>query len=196
MSFLDVVRAAHPGIRKPKLLIANAIKLVSSQRSLEARLHLRRICSLSCLCLDEPRMSFSPVNFGSHRTDDPLSPMFDVIAPIQSYLSYVSRGLDVLTSDSSVSRFLSLEQSFGNSGLSDIYSPWDSVNHFDRSQIRKNLDPIGTSGDVGLQDNTPGEDAPLQPFRVPKPGKRHSHLLGEEELSESASRLIAGCSKE
>ena len=91
MSFLDVVRAAHPGIQQPKLLIADAVEFVSSQTSLEARPHLLRIFHLSCLCLDEPRMSFTSVKFGSHRTDDPLSPMFDVIAPIQSYLSYVRR---------------------------------------------------------------------------------------------------------
>ena len=196
MSFLNVIRAAHPGIQQPKLLIADAIELVSSQRSLEARPHLRRMFRLSSLCLDEPRRSFTPVKFGSHRTDNPLSPMFGVIAPIRSYLRYVSRGLDVLTSDSSVSRLLPLEQSFGNSGLSDVYSPWNSVNHFDRAQIRENLEPTSTSGDAGLQDDAPGEDAPLQLFRVPKPGKRHSHLLCGEELSESASRLIVGCSKD
>ena len=114
MSFLDVIRAAHLGIQQSNLLIADAIEFVSNQGYLEARPHLRRIFHLSCLCLDELRMSFAPVKFGSHRTDDPLSPMFDVIAPIQSYLSFVSRRLDVLTSDLSVSQFLALEQSFGN----------------------------------------------------------------------------------
>ena len=87
MSFLDVVRAAHPGIQQPKLFIADAVEFVSSKASLVARPHLRRIFRFSCLCLDEPRMSFTPVKFGSHRTDDPISPMFDVIATIQSYLS-------------------------------------------------------------------------------------------------------------
>ena len=117
----------HRGIQQPKLFFADVIELISSQESLGARPHLRRVFRLSCLCLDEPRMSFAPVKFGSHRTDDPLSPMFDVIAPIQSYLTYVTHGLDVLTSDSSLSRLLPLEQSFGDAGLSDIYSPWDSV---------------------------------------------------------------------
>ena len=123
MSFLDVLRQQHPEIQHPKLLIADVIDFISSEESLGARPHLRRIFPSSCLCLDEPRMSFAPVKIGSHRTDDPVSPMFDVIAPIQSYLGYVTHGLDVLTSDSSVSRFLPLEHSFGNSGLTDIYSP-------------------------------------------------------------------------
>ena len=145
MSFLDVIGSTHRGIQQPKLFFADVFELISSQESLGARPHLRRIFRLSCQCLDEPRMSFSPVKFGSHRTDDPLSPMFDVIAPIQSYLSYVTHGLDVLTSDSSVSRLLPLEQSFGDAGLSDIYSPWDSVDNFRRAQIREKLEPKGTS---------------------------------------------------
>ena len=141
-------------------------------------------------------MSFTPVKFGSHRTDDPLSSMFDVIAPIQSFLGYVGHGLDVFTSDSSVSRFLPLEQSFSNAGLSDVFSPWDSVDHFGRDQIRENLEPKEASNESGQQVNASEEEAPMQPFQIPKPGKRHSHLLTEEELSESASRLVADCSKD
>ena len=160
-----------------------------------SRPHLRRIFRLSCLCLDEPRMSFTPVKFGSHRTDDPLSTMFDVIAPIQSFLGYVGHGLDVLTSDASVSRFLPLEQSFGNSGLSDLYSPWDSVDHFGKTQSRENLESKEAGSQSGPQGNSAAEEIPMQSFPVPKPGKRHSHLLSGEELTESASRLVAGSSK-
>ena len=196
MSFLDVIRSSHPDIQQPKLLITDVIEFVSGQEALVARYHLRRIFRLSCLCLDEPRMSFNPVRFGSHRTDNPLSSMFDVIAPIQFFLGYVGNGLDVLTSDSSVSRFLPLEQSFGNAGLSDVYSPWDSVDHFGWAQIKENLEPKGTSNESGAQVNVPEEEAPMQPFQIPKPGKRQGHLLSEEELSESASRLVAGCSKD
>ena len=195
MSFLDVIRSTHPEIQQPKLLIADVIEFVSSQESLAARPHLLRIFRLSCLCLDEPRMSFTPVRFASHRTDDPLSSMFDVIAPIQSFLDYVGHGLDVLTSDSSVSRFLLLEQSFGTTGLSDVYSPWDSVGHFGRAQIRQSLEPRGASDESGPPVSMTEENVPLQPFHVPKPGKRRSHLLSGEELTESASRLVASCSK-
>ena len=193
--FLDIIRSSHPDIRQPKLLIADVIHFVSSQESLASRPHLRRIFRLSCLCLDEPRMSFTPVKFGSHRTDDPLSTMFDVIAPIQSFLGYVDHGLDILTSDASVSRFLPLEQSFGNSGLSDLYSPWDSVDHLGKTQIRENLESKETGSKSGPQVNSADEEAPIQPFPVPKPGKRHSHLLSGEELAESASRLVAESSK-
>ena len=162
LSFLDVIRSSHPDNQQPKLLIV--IEFVSGQEALAARPHLRRIFRLSCLCLDAPRMSFIPVKFGSHRTDDPLSSMFDVIAPIQSFLGYVGHGLDVLTSDSSVSRFLPLEQSFGNAGLSDVYSRWDSVDHSGRAQIRENLEPKRASNESGPQVNAPEEKAPMQPF--------------------------------
>ena len=107
----------------------------------------------------------------------------------------MGHGLDVLTSDSSVSRFLLLEQSFGTAGLSDVYSPWDSVDHFGRAQIRQSLEPRGASDESGPPVSMTEENVPLQPFHVPKPGKRRSHLLSGEELTESASRLVASCSK-
>ena len=110
LAFLDAIRLTHVGIHQPKLLIADTIDFVSGQESLKSRMHLQRIFRLSCFCFDEPRLYFSPVKFGSHHTDDPLSPVFDVIASIQSYLSYVTHGLDVFRSDSSFSRFLLLEQ--------------------------------------------------------------------------------------
>ena len=196
VSFIDILRQVHPGIQQPKLLIADAVDFLSGQEDLKSRPHLRRLFRLSCLCLDEPRLSFSPVKFGSHRTDDSLSPMFNVIAPIQSYLGYATQGLDVLTSDDSVKRFLALEQSFGNSGLTDVYSPWDSVDHFDRIKIRETLDPTGTAGSVATGSDAPQETSSLKPFAVPKPNKRRSHLLTKEELTKSAGKLIARGSKD
>ena len=195
VSFLDVLRQSHPGTQQPKLLIADAIEFISGQEALRTRPHLHRLFRLSCFRLDEPRLSFSPVKFGSHRTDDPLSPMFDVIAPIQSYLGYSARGLDVLTSDASVTRFLSLEQSFGNSGLTDVYSPWDSVDHFGRVKIREALHPSEAPKNAVQDSYVPEGNSPLKPFAVPKTNKHRSHLLTDDELAESATRLIAGSSK-
>ena len=196
MSIFDVLRQSHPGIQQPKLLIADAIEFISGQETLRTRPHLHRLFRLSCLCLDHPRLSFSPVKFGSHRTDNPLSSKFDVIALIQSYLGYVARGLDFLTSDASVTRFLPLEQSFGNSGFTDVYSPWDSVNHVGRVKIREDLDPSGADKSAVHDSNVPEDTSPLKPFSVLKPNKRRSHLLTDDELTESATRLIAGSSKD
>ena len=148
MSFLEVLRQLHPEIQKLELLIAGFIDFISSQESLGAKPRLRRMFGLSCLCLDEPRTSFAPVKIGSHWTDDLPSPMFDVFVLNQSYLGYVTHGLDVLTSDSSVARFIPLEQLFGNAGLNVVYSPWDSVDHFGKVQVRENLDPSVASKDV------------------------------------------------
>ena len=122
--------------------------------------------------------------------------MFEVVAPIQSYLRYVARGLDMLTSHVSVARFLSSEQSFGNAVLTDVYSPWDSVGHFGRVKIRQASVPIGSNQNAVRDSNVPEGTTSLKPFAVPKPNKRRSHLLFEDELTESATRLIAGSSKD
>ena len=196
LSFLDTIRQTHVGIQQPKLLIAVVIDFVSGQESLKSRLHLQRIFRLSCLCLDEPRLSFSSVKFGSHHTDDPLSPMFDVVAPIQSHLSFITDELEVFRSDSALSRFLLLEQSFGNAGLSDVYSPWDSIDRFNRAEIRKTLSPSEAQDETPSKASNTDNNTGLQSFPVPKPGKRRSHLLSGEKLADSASRLVAGCSRD
>ena len=122
--------------------------------------------------------------------------MFDVIAPIQSYLDNVPQGLDVLTSDSSITRFVGLEQSFGNAGLSDVYSPWDSIDHFGRVQIREALGTSSSRQTTTSSVDGTAEGTGLKPFAVPKPYKRRSHLLTGKELADSASRLVASCSKD
>ena len=146
LSFIDEVRRSHPEIQQPKLLIADAIDFVSKQPALKSRVYLSRIFRLSCLCIDEPRYSFVPVRFGSTKTDDPTSMLFDVVAPIQSYLKNAVRGLDALTSDASIARFLELEMTFGNAGLSSTYCPWDGINHFDRVGIQDCINSQSTVG--------------------------------------------------
>ena len=122
--------------------------------------------------------------------------MLDVVAPIESYLDNVPRGLDVLTSDSSISRFVALEQSFGNAGHSDVYSPWDTIDHFGRVQIREALGDSGTEQSTTSGVGEAAENTALKPFAVPKPHERRSHLLTGKELADSASGLAASCSKE
>ena len=80
------------------------------------------------------------------KTDDPTSMLFDVVAPIQSYLKNAVRGLDALTSDASIARFLELEMTFGNAGLSSTYCPWDGINHFDRVGIQECINSQSTVG--------------------------------------------------
>ena len=104
--YLSFLRKLHPNISQPKLLIPDVIEFVCGQESYRSRPYLMRIFRLSCLCLDDPRVSFPPVKFGTVHTDDPKSPMFDVVTPLQSYLSIVARGAEVFTSvfDLQVSR--------------------------------------------------------------------------------------------
>ena len=115
---------------------------VCSLPAFNSRLHLTRIFRLSFLCLDEPRQSFPPLKYGSIHTDDLKSPVYDVVTPIQSYLGSSSRGIDVFTSEDSVPRFLALEATFETTGLKESYSPWDSLDHFGRAQIKEKIKPI------------------------------------------------------
>ena len=62
--------------------------------------------------------------------------MFGVVAPIQSYYGSVVRGLDSLVSESSIARLLNLELTFGTTGLSDTYSPWEDIDYFGQDRIR------------------------------------------------------------
>ena len=146
LSFIDEVRRTHPEIQQPKLLIADAIDFVSKQPALKSRIYLSRIFRLRCLCIDEPRYSFVPVRFGSTKTDDPTSMLFDVVAPIQSYLKNAVRGLDTLATDASIARLLELEMTFGDAGLSSTYCPWDGINHFDRVGIQDCINSHSTGG--------------------------------------------------
>ena len=92
---------------------------ITRQDALKSRRYLTPIFGLSCLCLEESRFSFPAVRYGSVKTDYPTSPMFDVVAPVQSFFGEVARGLDTLTSDESIARLLTLEATFGTTGLSN-----------------------------------------------------------------------------
>ena len=174
LSFVDELRRLHPDMQQPKLLIADAVDFISGQEALKTRRHLNRIFRLSCLCLDEPRFSFPGVRFGSVRTDEPTCSMFDVVAPIQSFLGHGRRRLDILTSDSSIASFLSLERTFGTTGLESTYSPWDYVDHFGRQQIREGFNACRRA-------TTGAESSRASPNKSPKvvrmsPSKSTSQL--------------------
>ena len=180
-------------MQQPKLLIANAIDFISRQEALRTRRHLTRIFRLSCLCLDEPRFSFPPVKFGSIKTDDHSCIMFDVVAPIQSYLSNVSRGVDALTSDASISRFLLLEQTFGHTALDSTYSPWDSFGHFGRQQIR---DGFSSSLRISTKSGTSRPSTSKSPKVVRlSPGKTVLQHSVSEPKETSSSRVCSSSEK-
>ena len=95
------------------------------------------------MCLS--RQSFPPVKYGSVHTDDLKSPVNDFVTPIQSYVGGSSRSNDIFTSKDSVRRFLALEPTFGTTGLKDTYSPWESLHHFGRAQIKGVIGPTPSS---------------------------------------------------
>ena len=141
LSFLDEIRKEMPDLGQPRVIIQDAVTHISNHVALESRPHLARIFKLSCLCLDESYVSMPTVKFGPVRTDDPKSKLIDTILPVQSFFINVGRSIDAFTSASSIAKFLSFEPTFGNTAFSDMYSPWDSLNRFDRSEILAALRP-------------------------------------------------------
>ena len=130
ITFMEL-RRIHREKQQSKPLIADANDFVSSQEALSSRRHLTRNLRFSCRCLDEHRFTFPAVKSSSMRTHDQTSALFVVIAPIQSHIGNMARGLNALASESSIARFLSLELTFENTGLSNTYSPWDDIDLFD-----------------------------------------------------------------
>ena len=172
LSFLDELRKLHPNISQPKLLIPDVIEFVCGQEFYRSRPHLMRIFRLSCLCLDDPRVSFPPVKFGTVHTDDPKSPMFDVVTPLQSYLSNVARGVEVFTSESSISNFLALEPTFGSTGLRDIYSPWSDLDKFGWAEINDVINSVTPKGPkVSAAEDAPSTSKASSSFMVPNQGR-------------------------
>ena len=193
LSFVDELRRLYPDLQQPKLLIADAIYFISGQEALKTGRHLTRIFRLSCLCLDEPRFSFPAVKFDSVTTDDPTCSMFDLLAPIQSFLDHGFRGLDILTSDSSITGSLALELTFGTTGLDSTYNPWDSIDHCGCYQIRECLNSC-------RRKSTGAESSRTSPNKSPKvirisPGKstpRRSVLETEDVLVSRPNNLSGG----
>ena len=100
--------------------------------------------------------------------------LFDVVAPIQSYLKNAVRGLDTLASDASIARFIELEMTFGNAGLSSTYCPWDGINHFDRVGIQ---DCINSQPTVGRKVTLCVDSDPQGSSKSPK--KTQSSISGK-----------------
>ena len=89
LSFLDELRKELPELDQPRVIITDAVTLISTHEALQTRPHLARIFRLSCLCLDEDFTSMPPVKFGPIRTDDPKSKLIDTILPVQSFFMNV-----------------------------------------------------------------------------------------------------------
>ena len=134
-SFVDVMRQTFPDLIQPTLFVKDTVDFLVAQVSLTSRPLLYKLFRLACLCLDEPFESLPVVTFGSVNTEDPTCSQVDVILPVQSYFRNVPRGVETVTSEQSISKFLLLEPDFGTQGLSDVYCPWLSVDYFGRTNF-------------------------------------------------------------
>ena len=193
-SFVDVMRQTFPDLIQPTLFVKDTVDFLVAQVSLTSRPLLYKLFRLACLCLDEP---LPVVTFGSVNTEDPTCSQVDVILPVQSYFRNVPRGVETVTSEQSISKFLLLDPDFGRQGLSDVYCPWLSVDYFGRTKLLEQLDPKGSfqsAPPVDLEsESSSGSKAKKKKYGALM--KKTTQLLSETELTRSAEDLVAGCSK-
>ena len=193
-SFIDEMRNSYPDLTQPTLLVKDTVKFLGEQSALKSRPLLSKVFRFSCLCLDEPFETLPAIKFGSVNSDDPTSSHIDAVLPVQSYFHNVLFGVEAVTTDQSVSSFLWLEPTFGNSGLSDIYCPWQSVDFFGREEIIEQLDPGKTNRQNREDDVASSVRSSSKRTSPKKTGKittRPSRLLTNAELSQSAEDLLA-----
>ena len=196
-TFMDSLRQRYSGMSQPTLFIPDTVDFLMKQESLQTRPLLYKVFRLSCLCLDVPFTQLPAVKFWNINSDDPTSQLTDLIRPVQSYFANVSKSVEIMTSEESISKFLALEPTFRSTAVSDIYCPWLSVNFFDRAEVLKNLDPTGSCR-KDLQSQTESQET--VPMESPKSihydraKKRGRYQTSSRERSSSAGSLQAGTS--
>ena len=75
------------------------------------------------------------------QTDDPKSKLADIILHVQFYFIDLGRSIDAFTTAPPISKFLIFEPTFDGPSFSDIYSPWDGLDHSARANILTKLKP-------------------------------------------------------
>ena len=191
------MRQTFPELIQPTLFVNDTVESLIAQASLTCRPLLYKLFRFACLCSDEPFDNLLVATFGSVITDDPTCCQVDVILPVQSYFRNVSRGVETVTSEQSISKFLLLEPNFRTQGLSDVYCTWLSVDYFGRTKLLEQLD---TKGSFQLAPPVDLESDASSVGKTKKkmygaPLKRSTQLLSDTELTPSAEDLVAGCSK-
>ena len=186
-----------PNMTQPRFIIVDAISFVSGHEALRSPLHLSRIFRLSCLCLDESYTEMPIVKFEPVITDDPKSKLIDTILPVQSYFIIVGRKVDALATSSSASSFLALETTFGNTALSDTYSPWYELDHFGLANILATLKP----GPIKRRAET--RDGRLKSLKfggvsksLPPTSSKHSPIKRQSDSELPLGRSIPLCGNE
>ena len=196
-SFVDVMRQTFLELIQPTLFVKDTVDFLIAQASLTCRPLLYKLFRLACLRLDEPFENLPVVTFGSVNTEDSTCSQVDVILPVQSYFRNVSRGVETVTSEHCISKFLLLEQDFGTQGLSAVYCPWLSVDYFGRTKLLEQLDPKGSFQPAPPVDRE-SDASSVGKAKKKKYGalmKRTTQLLSDTEQTRSAEDLVAGCSK-
>ena len=66
-------------------------------RSLQSRPLLFKSFVHSWICIDEPFPQHPPNKFRNINSEDPTRQLTDVVLPVQSYISNVARGVEIMT---------------------------------------------------------------------------------------------------
>ena len=115
-----MIRQSFPELLQPTLFVKDTVEFLIAQASLTCRPLLYKLFRLACFCLDEPFQNLPVVTIGSVNTEDPTCSQVDVILRVQSYFLNVPRGVETVTSEQSISKFLLVKTDFGTQGLSDV----------------------------------------------------------------------------
>ena len=174
--------------------IPDSIDLLLGQEILQSRPLLYKLLRLSCLCIDEPFVELPVIKFWGFNSDDPTSQLIDLFQPVQSYFTNVARGVEVMTREESVSKFLSLEPTFGTTALSDNCCPWLSVDFSGRARILEGLDPAKScQRDAGSPSKSRGVESiePHKTIYFPRGKKRTCKNTSSLDRSSSGDTLHA-----
>ena len=134
------------------------------------------------------------IKFWGFNSDDPTCQLIDLIQPVQSYFTNVARGVEVMTREESVTKFLALEPTFGSTALSDVYCPLLSVDFFGKARIFEGLDPTKScQRDAQSSSKTRRVESIEPPTTIysPRGKKRARKSVSSRERSSSRETLHA-----
>ena len=107
---------------------------------------------------------------------------------MESYFKNVPLGIDNLSSNGSITKFLSLEATFG-AGSKDSYDPWLGIDFFGRAGILTCLDPNEPSSSAQKESSVseaPKSSGQEKNLAVPPGTKRSFKLLSTSDLTRSS----------
>ena len=140
MEFFDHFRHTYSALKGPPDGFTDMVELLISMPELQNRPHLCRLFQLSCLCLSEETALLPAIKFQDVDAQSPRCRLTDVLLLAHSFLTMVPNGIAHCTSESSLDKFIELEQQFSSGNVSS--DPWSHVDSFGRAKFQKVLTSV------------------------------------------------------